>query len=111
MDYAPLPSVLAGFIGGFLCPDRRLKGFSVGWGLVLEDMVTQGHRFAWGSAMLAHLYRDLHEGVYLGYGSLSAGVMLLQVWCWEHILIARPLADRDRPVGHAYAYGYRGLVV
>lgn len=23
----------------------------------------------------------------------------------------RPLADKDRPVGCAYAYGYRGLVV
>ncbi|XP_059074222.1 protein MAIN-LIKE 2-like isoform X1 [Cryptomeria japonica] len=111
LDYAPLPSVLAGFIGGFLCPDRRSKGFSMGWGLVLEDMVTQGRRFAWGSAMLAHLYRDLHEVVYLGYGSLSAGVTLLQVWCWEHIPAARPLADRDRPIGRAYAYGYRGLVV
>lgn len=40
LDYAPLPSVLAGFIGGFLCPDRRSKGLSVGWGLVLEEMVT-----------------------------------------------------------------------
>lgn len=77
LDYAPLPLVLAGFIGGFLCPNRRLKGLSVGWGLVLEDMVTQGHCFAWGSPMLAHLYRDLHEVVYLGYGSLSASVTLL----------------------------------
>lgn len=51
--------------------------------------------------MLAHLYRDLHEVVYLGYDSLSASVTLLQVWCWEHILVARPLADRDRPVGCA----------
>lgn len=40
LDYAPLPSVLAGFIGGFLCPDRRSKGLFVGWGLVLEEMVT-----------------------------------------------------------------------
>ncbi|XP_059065566.1 protein MAIN-LIKE 1-like [Cryptomeria japonica] len=111
LDYAPLPSVLAGFIGGFLCPDRRSKGFSVGWGLVLEEMVTQDRRFAWGSTMLAHLYRGLHEVVYLGYGSLSAGMTLLQVWCWEHIPAARPLADRDRLVGCAYAYGYRGLVV
>lgn len=77
LDYAPLLSVLAGFIGRFLCPDRRSKGFSVGWGLVLEEMVTQGWRFAWGSAMLAHLYRGLHELVYLSYGSVSAGMTLL----------------------------------
>lgn len=61
--------------------------------------------------MLAHLYKDLHEVVYLGYESLSASVMLLQVWCWEHILATRPLVDRDRPIGRAYAYGYIGLVV
>lgn len=107
----PLPSVLVGLICGFLCPDRRSKGLLVGWGSVLEDMVTQRHQFAWGSAILAHLYKDLHEVVYLSYESLSAGVTLLQVWAWEHIPIARPLVDRDRPVGCMYAYGYRGTVV
>lgn len=30
--YATLLTVLAGFIGRFLSPDRRSKGFSVGWG-------------------------------------------------------------------------------
>lgn len=83
----------------------------MGWGLVIEDMVTQGHRFAWGSCMLAHLYRDLHQVVYLGYTSLSVEVTLLQVWAWEHIPVVRPLLDRDRPVGQAYAYGYTWIVV
>lgn len=106
MDSIPLPSMLTRFIGGFLCPDHRSKGLAVGWGLILEDMVTRGCRFAWGSAMLAHLYRDLHQVVYLVYSSLSIGVTLLQVWAWEHIPIARPLADRDRPTGCAYAYEY-----
>lgn len=85
--YAPLPSVLASFIGVFLCLDRRLKGLVVGWGLVLEDMVTQGRRFAWGSCMLGHLYRELHQVVYRGYMSLSTRVTLLQVWAWEHIAV------------------------
>lgn len=61
--------------------------------------------------MLAHLYRDLHQVVYLGYNSLSVGFTLLQVWAWDHIPTARPLVDRDRLVGHAYAYGYRGIVI
>ncbi|XP_059063972.1 serine/threonine-protein phosphatase 7 long form homolog isoform X1 [Cryptomeria japonica] len=110
-DYAPLPLVLTGFVGGLLCLDRRSKGLAVGWGLVLEDMVTQGRQFAWGSCMLAHLYKDLHQVVYLGYNILLAGVTLLQVWAWEHIPVVRPLADKDRPVGRAYAYGYTGIVV
>lgn len=83
----------------------------MGWGLVLKDMVTQGRKFAWGSCMLAHLYRELHQVVYLGYTILSVGVTLLQVWAWEHIPIARPLVDRDRPIGRAYAYGCTGIVV
>lgn len=78
---------------------------------MLEDMVRQGHGFAWGSCMLAHLYRELHQVVYLGYTSLSTRVTLLQVWAWDYIPVSRPLADKDRPVGQAYAYGYTGVVV
>lgn len=47
--YEPLALVFAGFIGGFLCPKFRLKGVSVGWGLVLEMMIIEGRRYAWGS--------------------------------------------------------------
>lgn len=61
--------------------------------------------------MLAHLYKEIHQVVYLGYSSLLAGVTLLQVWVWEHIPIERPLVDRDRPVGRAYTYGYTSIVV
>jgi hypothetical protein len=41
-SYAPLPSMLVGFIGGVLCPDHKLKGFAVRWGCVLESMVMHG---------------------------------------------------------------------
>lgn len=34
------PTVLARFIGVFLCPDHRSKGLSIGWGHLLEKMVT-----------------------------------------------------------------------
>lgn len=37
--YVPLPSVLASFIGGVLCPNHRPKGFVVEWVHVLESMV------------------------------------------------------------------------
>lgn len=47
----------------------------------------------------------------MGYNSLSAWVTLLQVWARKHIPTARPLADKDRPIGRAYAYGYRGILV
>lgn len=58
--YATLSSVLVGFIGEFLCPNRRSKGLLVGWGRILESMIVHGMRYAWGCCMLAHLYHDLH---------------------------------------------------
>lgn len=104
--YEPLPSVLVGFVGGFLCPNRRSKGLSVGWGVVLEMMITKGTWYAWGSCMLAHLYRELHQVVYQRATSLSVGITLLQVWAWEHIAVTRPLEDKERPV-----FGYADIVV
>lgn len=85
--YAPLPSMLARFVGGFLCPDKRAKGLSVGWDWTLEQMIRFGARFTWGSCMLTNLYHDLHQVVYLRGASLSAGVTLLQTWDWEHIVV------------------------
>lgn len=46
--YATLPSVLARFIGGFLCLDLKSKGLLVRWGQILESMIAQGTRYAWG---------------------------------------------------------------
>lgn len=86
-SYAPLPSVLAGFIGGVLCPDHRSKGFAVRWGHVLERMVMQGTQYAWGSCMLVHLYDELHHIVYGRGQSFAIGCSLLQIWAWEHFAI------------------------
>lgn len=61
--------------------------------------------------MLAHLYHDLHQVFYLGAMSVSAGVTLLQIWAWEHIVVTHPMEDRDHPVGMPYVFGYTGLVV
>lgn len=51
--YDLLLCVLSRFIGGFLCPDRRSKGLLVDWGWVLERMMLEGTKYAWGSCMLA----------------------------------------------------------
>lgn len=109
--YAPFPSVLTSFIGGVLCPYHRLKRLAVRWGLVLEYLVMKGRRFSWGSYMLAHLYKELHQVVYLECMSLLVGVTLIQVWAWEHIVVTRPLVDRDKPICFPYVFGYTGVVV
>lgn len=73
--YPTLVAVLAAFVRGFLGPDHRSKGFVVGWGRMLEWMVTQPQIFAWGSYVLADMYHDLHRIVYMM--SLASGVTLL----------------------------------
>lgn len=77
--YETLPSVLAGIIGGLLCSDRRSHGLAVGWGQVIEQMVTKGTPYAWGPCGLMHLYRDLHETMYREMRSLGVGITLLHI--------------------------------
>lgn len=45
--------------------------------------------FAWGPVLLASLYRDLHEYMYMDDRALEAGVTLPHVWAWEHIVVLR----------------------
>ncbi|XP_059066342.1 protein MAINTENANCE OF MERISTEMS-like [Cryptomeria japonica] len=94
MYYEPLTSILADLIGGFSCPDRISCGISVGWGCILLRMMQHRTRYAWGVCMLAHSYHDLYQGVYDGAASLASSVTLLQIWCWEHIDVTRPIHDQ-----------------
>lgn len=105
MYYDNLPSILASLVGGFICLVRRSRWLSVGWGRILLSMMQHQTRFAWGVCILAHLYHDLHQVVYDGAASLSSGVTLLQVWCWDHIAISRPVHDRVRgDKSHTFIY-------
>lgn len=42
IGYTTLPIVLVGFVGGFLCPNHRSKGLSIGWGHLLEQLIAWG---------------------------------------------------------------------
>lgn len=77
--YEPLPIVLLAIIRGLLCPDRQSHGLAMGWGWVIECMVTDGTRYAWGPCVLSHLYRELHEVVYQETSSLGVGITLLHI--------------------------------
>lgn len=67
--------------------------------------------FSCGPVLLASLYEDLHEYVYLDGKALRAGVTLLHVWAWEHIVVFRsqvvvvPMGLDDPLIWH-----YRGGV-
>lgn len=108
--YEPLPIVLSSIVGGLLCPDRRLHGIIVSWGQVIEQMVREGTRYAWGACVLAHLYMDLHEVVYHGITLLGVGITLLHIWAWENLPIMRPMCMRFRAIDQPYIYMYGGMM-
>lgn len=90
--------VIRKFLSGRTIPDLGGHGFPLGWSRCLYFMLHDGQQYAWGLAMLAQLYHDMHLVVYRDYASLSTGVTLLHIWVWEHIAVTRPLGFRI--VGH-----------
>lgn len=109
-SYAPLLFILVGFIDGFLCTNHRSKGFAISWGHVLERMVMQGMRYAWGSCMFAHLYDELYQVVYGQAQSLGVGCSPLQIWAWEHFAVTQPLTWGQQPVRCPYRFRYVDII-
>ncbi|XP_059074756.1 disease resistance protein RPV1 [Cryptomeria japonica] len=48
--------------------------------------------------------------VYDDGASLSIGCTLLQVWCWEYIVVTHPVPDRVRGDGQSFVYFYKGII-
>lgn len=65
MDYDELTIVLWSVVVGLLILDRRTHGFPVGWGRVIHDMIVHRWVFEWGPCLLATLYHQMHDTVYL----------------------------------------------
>lgn len=55
----------------------------------LRDLTSVG-QFSWGSAVLAHLYRELCRASKKGANEISGPLVLLQIWAWERLDISRP---------------------
>lgn len=79
--------MIFGFFSRRILLDLGGHGFPVGWSRCLYFMVYDYVQYAWGAAMLAQLYHDVHLMVYREYASLYARVKLLHIWAWEHIAI------------------------
>ncbi|XP_068647968.1 LOW QUALITY PROTEIN: protein MAIN-LIKE 1-like [Aristolochia californica] len=56
--------------------------------MLFEDFDTAG-RYAWGSATLAFLFREL-KGCQAGAEGVAGCLSLLQLWIWEHLDVGRP---------------------
>ena len=59
-----------------LVTDIDQKGFPLGWGQLVENLITQPHRMAWGPVILVDMYHEIHEVVYHEGHSWACRVVL-----------------------------------
>lgn len=72
----------------------------------MVDLIGRPRRMAWGPAILAEMYHELHEIIYKDGRTWACGAILAQVWAWEHIAVVHP---RVQPRERRYPYIYRYL--
>ncbi|KAL6346186.1 hypothetical protein AAG906_027930 [Vitis piasezkii] len=79
-------------VGGALFADKSGSSVQVAFLPLLRDfMVTE--RLSWGSAALAHLYRELCRASQSGAMEIAGPLTLLQLWAWERLHVGRPGAQ------------------
>ncbi|KAL0905518.1 hypothetical protein M5K25_023942 [Dendrobium thyrsiflorum] len=91
-------------IGCFLIPDTSRSHVLLQWLSLLLDVDMFG-RMSIGSAVLAHLYRELCNSSRPTRTYIAGCVALLQVWSWERLYVGRPTLR----VPHIYDLGGRPL--
>lgn len=76
-------------IGGALFADKSGSDVQLIFLPLLRDFVAAG-RLSWGSATLAHLYRELCRASKAGASEIAGPLILLQLWAWERLHVGRP---------------------
>ncbi|KAH9623637.1 hypothetical protein KSS87_010070 [Heliosperma pusillum] len=71
-------------------PDKSGNDIQVVYLPLLRDL-TAIDDFSWGSAVLATLYRNLCRSSNMKARDIGGPLILLQLWAWERITIARPI--------------------
>ncbi|KAK1650183.1 hypothetical protein QYE76_067988 [Lolium multiflorum] len=71
----------------------------------LKALTVLEHRWSWGTAALAYLYRQLDEacrrtGSRTGSGGIGGCMLLLSVWSWDRLSVGRPRVLNERPWPH-----------
>ncbi|KAK1610855.1 hypothetical protein QYE76_034528 [Lolium multiflorum] len=71
----------------------------------LKALTVLEHRWSWGTAALAYLYRQLDEacrrtGSRTGSGGIGGCMLLLSVWSWDRLSVGRPRVLDERPWPH-----------
>ncbi|KAH9602597.1 hypothetical protein KSS87_006652, partial [Heliosperma pusillum] len=72
-------------------PDKSGNDIQVVYLPLLRDL-TAIDDFSWGSVVLATLYRNLCRSSNMKARDIGGPLILLQLWAWERITIARPIA-------------------
>ncbi|KAJ7967944.1 serine/threonine-protein phosphatase 7 long form-like [Quillaja saponaria] len=80
---------ILGLIGSALFTDKSGADVQLIFLPLLRDFALVP-QFSWGSAVLAHLYRELCRGCRNGASEIAGSLVLLQLWAWERLSIGRP---------------------
>lgn len=72
----PFSCLLCSLVTQALVASRSQKGFPLGWGTLVIDLIMWPWRMAWGLAILVDMYHELHEVVYHGGHSWAYKVVL-----------------------------------
>ncbi|KAK1628716.1 hypothetical protein QYE76_003031 [Lolium multiflorum] len=70
----------------------------------LKELTVLEHRWSWGTAALAYLYRQLDEACRRTGSRTGSGIggcmLLLSVWSWDRLSVGRPRVLNERPWPH-----------
>ncbi|KAF1877198.1 hypothetical protein Lal_00015860 [Lupinus albus] len=80
-------------IGGELLPDKSNNRVHLMYLPLLRDL-TRVHRYSWGSACLANLYREMCRATKPNAKAMCGCLTLLQSWAWYRLPFLAPIVDR-----------------
>ncbi|KAK9140170.1 hypothetical protein Scep_009851 [Stephania cephalantha] len=78
-------------LGGTLFADKSNNLVHITYLQFLEDFEATGQDDGWGSATLAHLYRQLCLAADIDGAEIAGPVILLQLWAWDRLPFLAPI--------------------
>ncbi|KAF1864301.1 hypothetical protein Lal_00029459 [Lupinus albus] len=95
-------------IGGELLPDKSNNRVHLMYLPLLRDL-TRVHRYSWGSACLANLYREMCRATKPNAKAMGGCLTLLQSWAWYRLPFLAPIVNRLPTYPFASRWGQRNL--
>nr|KYP43678.1 Serine/threonine protein phosphatase 7 long form isogeny [Cajanus cajan] len=95
---------ILGLIDGVIMPDKSGNRIHLMYLPLLADL-ERARRYSWGSACLAHLYREMCRAIYPSSKKMGGCSLLLQSWAWYRMSFIQPRAQRDITFLLASRYG------